>query len=165
MKLIKNIRKRIQDKRDYETALRIKVRREFEERENRLENQHREELERKDEKYREKLEYAESGLETEIKKIRAQEQRRFNAIIEEREKEIKRLKETINGIRDFVETMRIREYSLENTAKEAVEFFKRGHTKMAEGIQLIERGQKEIDEFNREQARSDKRKPLEIKEV
>jgi len=161
MKLIKNIRKRRIEK--YKARLKAQYIRETESRMKKLEDEFRRDMARIEKRNEERLLQKDKWLEQEIKIIRDQERRKYDPIIHEREVEIEKLRGIINDSREYVETMKNREYLLEDTARSAVGKFERGLEKIREGIQSMLSAQSEIETYNRKQIKGDKK--IELKEV
>jgi len=106
-------------------------------------------------RYEQRLLAKEKHWQQENSCIRDQERMKYEPIINEREKEIQRLRKIINDQKAFFESVQDREYQLEETTKNAVQKFERGLVRIQQGISEMAGAQDAIENYNRKQIKID----------
>lgn len=155
MKLIKNVRKRQMAKFQKKTELYYKKK--YEEKINVLIADHADEiakiLKRKDQAIEKKFEW----FELELQKASGQERKKYEIVLNERNKEIQRLREFISSHKQLFDSVGLKEDDVDNTIKKINHRFERGLNQIAEGFQIMQLAQKDIEDCKRKYLKESKK--------
>lgn len=154
MKIIQNPRKRIIEK--YKAKQRLKIKREFENKEKQLTEEHRKEIDKTIKYHESIIENLQSRHENEIAKIREQERAKYQPIIEERNNEITRMNKIISESKEFYNLLKDREFKFEEISHSTQNNYERCLVKFQEGLAILRHTQNDIEKHNRQIAQIEK---------
>lgn len=147
MNFIKNLRER--KKMKLKNKYKIYCKKKIEEGKNKLIAEHANEikniLKRKDRVIADKIEW----FENELKSTREQEEKKYNIRLEDKNNEIKRLRDFIERHKKLFDNIESKENDVEHIIKKVNHKFERGLHQIAEGFQTMQLAQKDIDDCRR----------------